>query len=416
MNKKQTFLKYIMVIYIILMALLPSDFRIKGIPLRGDIIFGLLVVIYLMMLFVVRESRKNFIYGIIDFFKDYLSMFMVLLFIIMCISISYAVDKKIALSESIRFLSYIVFYFIIKYEMSNEKILESILKSYIYVCSIVSVLGILQFFTKIGLSEKFIYSTGAFKVRITSTLENPNSLGAFLILAVFPMIMLTLYETNRKKKVRYMCISILLFTNIILTGSRNAWLGFLVGSIVMIVIYNWKFIVPFILASITSLFIPMVRNRIKDFGKISQDGRVNLWKIAFEMIKDHPIIGVGNGNYYSLHGEYVKKYPQFDYNHHEYFPVHNSYLKIQSELGIFASMCFGGLIISILIKTKQFINNCNNIFFKAFYKGFYISIFSFLVMNMADNLFFVPKITVYFWILVAISQAMIYNNKRESII
>lgn len=75
--------------------------------------------------------------------------------------------------------------------------------------------------------------------------------------------------------------------------------------------------------------LPSVRRRLLDFKELMHNDRVKLWKMAGKMIKDHPILGVGNGNYYTLYGEYGKKYPELWYNEHINFPSHNSYLKVQ---------------------------------------------------------------------------------------
>ncbi|MCY6353887.1 O-antigen ligase family protein [Clostridium sp. ZS2-4] len=411
MNKQNNLLSYLIYFYIIFTAILPSKF--KGIPL-GDVILFLIVLVYLFTISIYRESRERFIKGIQDFFTDYLSIFMFVLFIVMCISVSYASYKTMALKESLRFVTYLIIYFIIKYEITEKYIWDNIIKAYIFVVTAISSFGIIQYFTKIGVSKDFLYDKRyAFKVRIPSTLENPNSLGAFLILAIFPLIMITLYEKNKNKKILYGIICMVVFINIVLSGSRNTWGGFLIGAVIFIIIYNWKAIFLFLLGGASALMLPAVRNRIGDFKLVSTDGRVNLWKIALKMIKDHPIVGVGNGNYYSLYGAYVKKYPELYYNHHANFPVHNSYLKIQSELGIAGSVSFVGILVAVLVKIKTFINTTKNEFYKAFYKGFFISVIVFYFMNVSDNLLFVPKISVYFWILVAISQSMIYNNSRD---
>ena len=59
----------------------------------------------------------------------------------------------------------------------------------------------IEHFTGFGLNEKFTkpsaFGTG---IRIASTLFNPNAYGAYLILIIFPVIMLYIYEKNRNKK------------------------------------------------------------------------------------------------------------------------------------------------------------------------------------------------------------------------
>lgn len=417
MNKQNNLLSYIIYFYIIFTAILPSKFRIGPVPLNGDIIFLLICLIYLGLIIVNLHSRRRFVNGLKDFFKDYLSIFMILLLLVMVISVSYAVYKPIALKESARFLSYIILFFIIKYEINEKRVYTHMIKSYIFVCSFISIFGIVQYFTKIGLGSEFIYNTDNYSVaiRIASTLENPNSLGAFLVLAIFPLIMITIYEKNKNKRILYAVISIISFVNILLSSSRNAWLGIAFGFGLLILLYNWRAIFLFIVGGVVIPFIPFVRNRLRDFDLkgIMEDGRVKLWKAAVKMIKDHPILGIGNGNYFDVYEKYVKMYPDLSYNGHTKFPVHNSYLKIYSELGIAGIVTFMGFLLSILFKIKNFIYDIDDEFYKAFYKGFFISVIVFYFMNISDNLLFVPKVSTYFWILVAISQSMLYNNSRD---
>lgn len=414
MNILKKLLVCLVYLYVILMAILPSDLKFKGITYI-DLLFVLIALVYSINIILNNESRKRFIKGVKDFCTDYLTISMGALFLIMLVSESYAADRTMALKESLRFLYYIILFFIIKYEIIAKKILSNVIKAYIFTCSIISIYGIIQFFTRFGVKRDFIYNIDRYSVgvRIPSTLENPNSLGAFLILVIFPLIMMTVYEKNKSKKILYSILSMLILSNIILSFSRNTWLGLAIGIFLLIIVYNWKAIFIFVGGGIVSFFVPPIKNRLQDFRGIFNDPRVKLWKAAFKMIKDHPILGVGNGNYYTLYGEYAKKYPEVNYHDHVNFPVHNSYLKVQSELGIPGICVFIAMIVLILVKTNKFITKISDKFFLGFYKGYFISIIVFFIMNISDNLLFVPKISMYFWILVAISQSMIYNNSRD---
>lgn len=202
-----------------------------------------------------------------------------------------------------------------------------------------------------------------------------------------------------------------MFVSMVLTFSRNAWLAFVLGIFIFVLFYNWKAIILPFLGGGLALLIPAVRNRLGDFSIIFEDPRIKMWKTAVKMIKDHPILGVGNGNYVSLYGEYVARYPELMYYHNTRFPSHNSYLKVQSELGILGIIFFITILVGAFNKLKKFISTEKEGFYKVFYKGFLISGIVFLFMNASDNLFFVPKVSMYFWIMVAICEGIIYNNK-----
>lgn len=95
----------------------------------------------------------------------------------MVVSISYSPDKKLALQETIRTSTYIVLFFIIKYEVYKKKYLDKIIYSYIFTSIIVGFIGIYEYLKGIGLTHKGEFST---VVRCVSTLENSNNLGGFL--------------------------------------------------------------------------------------------------------------------------------------------------------------------------------------------------------------------------------------------
>lgn len=399
-------------LYVLFMPLIPDNFFIKGINIKGDYILLLLFLTYLMQIIINRETRVNFCKGVKACFRDVVFLFMISIVVIMLISVSYASDKNIAITESLRFSTYIMVYFTIKYEIKTKEMVSYILNSYIIATFFISTFGIIQYFTKIGLDEKFIYDTSKYAValRITSTLDNSNSLGAYLIIVIFPLIMMGIYEKSISRKVIYIITSALALITIVLTFSRNTWLGILIGTMLLIIMYNRKFILLFLAGLGAGVLLPSVRSRLADFNKVLDDPRVNIWKLAVKMIKDHPILGVGNGNFYNQYGEYVKRYPQLQYNSYTKFYAHNSYLKVFSELGVIGIVPFIALIISILIALKDAINNLNNGMLKVFYKGFYISAIAFLFMNALDHFFSVPKVIMNFWILVAISQSINYNN------
>lgn len=399
--------------YIILFPLLPQELGFKGVPF-SDLILGIMVLVYLINLVVNREGRKNFTYNLIRFFTDKISIFMIVLLAIMIVSTTYAVDKSLALTESARFITYIFLYFIIKYEFNNVDKITMLIKCYIGTTFVLSCIGIMQHFTESALGANFVkvYEAGG-SIKITSTLAHPNTYGAYLILAIFPLIMLSIYEKNKSKKILYTLLSILVFSNLLMTFSRNALLGFALGIVVLALIYSIRLILALGGFGVLTLFIPSVFHRVMGIADLAQDeSRIKLWKTALMMIKEHPVLGVGNGNFVTQYDTYIVKY-RLDYNSYSHYPAHNSYLKVQSELGIVGIVSFLGIVITALARIKTVYSNTKNDFHRAFYMGVMASMVAFLFMNFFDNLFFVPKATTYFWFLLATAEALLNNDSRS---
>jgi O-antigen ligase len=405
----------IMCIYIIINPLIPNEVKFKNISLGDYILFSIFVV-YFLNLILDKHVRKRFIDGIKDFFTDYLTLSMAGLLLIMLISVSYAAEKGMALQETFRFFTYAALFFIIKYEFTKSKYIKGFIGSYIVCTIIMSIFGIFQYFTGFGLNKSFVKTDGFLgRPKVTVSLDNANNFGAFLILAVFPIIMITLYMKDFKKKVLCGLLSACLIVNIVFCYSRNAMLGFVIGLVVLAVVYSWKLIFPIGGLGVIMFLIPQIGSRIMDIGNSAENfTRLKLWKTAWYMIKDHPILGVGNGNFVSLYDKYVAKYHElYIYYDYKRFPCHNSYLKIQSELGIFGIIFFVSILINALIRIKELAGSIEDKFLKYFYTGFFASVIAFLIMNISDNLFFVPKTTSFFWILLAGEEALRRCQKSE---
>ncbi|ENK1243083.1 O-antigen ligase family protein [Clostridium sporogenes] len=415
MKKFGNFLSYIISVYIVILPILPSKFKYKNIPLNADVLLAVMMIIFMIAVIINKDIRKKFVYEIKrDFFINYNSLFMFLWIAMMFISISYAVDKNLALKESIRISTYLFLFFMIKYYIIDKKMINRIMYSSIASAMVISIIGIAQYC--LGKGIKY-YGGGEAVSRIVSTLENSNNLGAFFILFIFPFIILFIKEKQINKKIIFGFTTLIFLLNIILSFSRNAWLALIIGYIALIFIYNFRLIYGVIIAIPIGLMIPQISNRIRDIGNLSQNlSRLSLWEIALKMIKDNKILGVGNGNYRTLYEEYYKKVKKIGYyKAHENFHPHNAYLKAQCELGIVGSISLIGFLISSLIKNNRFSNNVDNNFYKHFYKGFTASIVAFMFMNFIDNFFSAPKVIAFFFIFLAISDSYSYNIQNKSL-
>lgn len=407
-------LYYLICLYIILLPLLPNNINFLGrtIP-PSDAILALVILLYLLKLILDKSTKIKFVVGLKDFFTSILSIFMLALVIAMFVSISYAYEKRLALTESARFVTYIALFFIVKYDTNLEKHIKGFTNSYIFTTFFICLFGIYQYFTGFGLSDKF-KNYEYTKVKVAATLDNPNNLGAFLILSLFPIIMLSIYEKNRKKKIFFITLSFMISVNLILTGSRNALIGIVVGITVLAILYSRKLFMALIALGIGGLFVPQIKYRVMAMtDKTQNQSRVYLWEIGKKMIIDHPIFGVGNGNYVSLYDKYTDMYPEFKFYGYSRFACHNSYLKVESELGIIGGISFITILLSALFRVKKYIVTSKDGFYKYFYVGFIASMIAFYVMNLLDNLFFVPKTTTYFWLLLAMCEALMFNRNKS---
>ncbi|QAT40910.1 O-antigen ligase [Clostridium sp. JN-9] len=402
MKKQMYKISYILIcIYIFIVPVIPYNLTIKN---KGSVADLLLLIIFLTFFAALLQKRVSVKDIIRCMFSDIFLISMLCLTIVMAFSVLYAKEKSLALSETLRFFSYFVLIIMLKLNYGEEKYFKKIKLCYFSSVFVTCLIGIIQAVTGLGLEHKYYYVFNGIKMeRIASTFENPNSFAAFLVMSIFPVIMFAIKEKAKLLKIMYSVLVVLILCSIVLTGSRNAFVGVGIGLLTLTIIYSIKLLIPIGILGVAAYFIPRISSRIKDIGNSTLDAaRLKLWKTAIKMIKDHPVFGVGNGNYVSYYDEYVKKYPELSYADFSRYPVHNSYLKVETELGIPGGITFAAVIITLLMKIYNTLKYSESFVKKTFYTGFFASAVAFLFMNFSDNLLFVPKIAVFFWIFIGL--------------
>lgn len=394
-------------IYLGIIPLIPdtinSKYRIM------DIYLVLLVFVYLINMLMSYDRRNKLCNDLKKFFKDSIVIFMLIVIVLMGVSTVYSVDRGLALQETIRFGTYIAILYYFVSEIDIKRDIKKII-NFIY-CSafVVGIVGIVQYFTKIGIE---VNTNGA--LRIESTLGHPNSLGVYFVLLIFPLIPLILGEKARIRKALCCLLLVIMVFNIGVCLSRNAWLALGSGIILLAIVYNWKILFGLIIAAVGALLTPTLRQRLLEMGmSIFSDGRIKHWAVAIEMFKDKPLTGVGNGNYVTLHAKYIEKYPQYIVLGEENFPTHNSYLKVLSEVGIIGFIPFLLMHVLIVVRGIKVCYLYDNKY-KGIVKGIVVSLVIFLQVNLLDNMWFVPKVTTIYWILVGIIM-LLYRRKTDSV-
>jgi len=190
--------------------------------------------------------------------------------------------------------------------------------------------GIQQFDSELGIGW-----TGAQMIdgRITylGFLNDPNDL-AMSLLMTLPMC-LHFADRSRSFVIRWAtrAVGLLIMYGVFLTNSRGAMLG--LGA--MILVYGigryglWRAVVM-----VPLLAAPLLALAPSRIGEISADedsaaGRVEAWYEGFQMLRAHPLFGVGKGQF----------------TDHHYLTAHNSYMLAVAELGLVGYFVWLSIII-----------------------------------------------------------------------
>jgi O-antigen ligase len=116
-----------------------------------------------------------------------------------------------------------------------------------------------------------------------------------------------------KPKAYWVIGSIGLIAFALLCGlARQAWLGFFIGTVFLVFVWNKKYllVLPLILLSLFWFAPDGIKKRIlslKNFNDISLQHRVIVWKSGWDIFKDYPLTGCGYKCVDSIHHQYPGK-------------------------------------------------------------------------------------------------------------
>ena len=215
-------------------------------------------------------------------------------------------------------------------------------------------------------------------LRAYGSLPHPNILGGFLAVTLLVNIILyfTLWQNwqtakNIKQEKKYqaglilsLIFFILNFIGLLLTFSRGAWLGFIVGALTLTLSRSFfagegikqnlmvlsKFV--FIIIAVGGLFFYFFREPI--LSRINIDGRLENKSVAErteynqearQIIKRHWLFGAGVKNYgLAVYNEINNDKPAYAYQ-----PAHNAFLLVWAEIGILGLISFIALLVYCFI-------------------------------------------------------------------
>jgi len=254
----------------------------------------------------------------------------------------------------------------------------------ILICGIViSILAIYQYFIGFAHLRNFIDTqniTTPFVLdylrqkRVFFPFVTPGILAGYLIM-VSPLILLY------KRKV---WLSVLLLFALLLTESLGAFISLFLAALVYALLKNdFKKTRGIFLLGL-ALFIPLVFFMRITFGKehlsplFSVFMRINYWHDTIEIIKMHPLLGVGLGNFNLTYSRYA----------------HNSYLQFWAEAGLagIASLFFliYAISTSSITKIKSIADDKETLVLVT-------CLAAFAFHNLWDFSFFLPEVSLIWW-------------------
>lgn len=167
--------------------------------------------------------------------------------------------------------------------------------------------GIYQYLTDAPMPASWVdVREGDIVTRAYSIVENPNGLGAFLVLGTLLTLSLTLRSGLRPLQRWAMAAAcIVQLAGVAVTFSRGAWLGLAAGVVALLILSYRRYLVPLVIVGLAGWFAmpPTFTNRLTFafssayLAKSLVAGRLYVWRMALLDVAAHPLFGVGLGTF-----------------------------------------------------------------------------------------------------------------------
>ena len=317
----------------------------------------------------------------------------------------FSVNLASSLNPGLLSVAFILFAVVLYNAVGSRTQLDALLTLMVAAAAAVSVYGILQYIFRWGYQSAAWVDSDMFsgiEFRVPATLENPNMLGQYLILAIPIGGAKLLSAKNWFSRVFYfgccgvMCICMLL------TFSRGAWLGLLFAGAAFVVLLNPRLVLlfPIALAALWFILPDTVTARFASIGNLgdaSTSYRVYIWMGTLAMLKNYWLCGIGPGP-----DAFNMVYPAYSYNGIAAPHSHNLFLQIVCDAGIAALAVFIVLLFVYFRMMCTAISREHDWSSRIHQIAFTSGVFGFMVQAMTDYSFYNYRVLFLFWAYLAL--------------
>ena len=335
----------------------PPDFG-KTIVFRS-----VMTVLLLLYSFQIIFKRQSFSFA--NFKKNPIAFALIALFIIFLLASIFSVDPSFSFWGNplrgggfVNLAFYIIFALITsmlfqKHDWSkawNVSIITGVL---------VSLVAVIQY---LGLFKSIFVPAPN---RPPSTLGNPIILAIYLLLLLFLTLVFFIKEKRLPYKIGYGCIVALFLFVMLISGSRSAYLGCIIGAIYFLLFYPKKFPALKIIIALSLIIVAGVifytntqthfptfleNNRLfqtlqprLSVTSFLEDARFPAWRVGFQGFLEKPLLGWGPENYSVAFDKYYNA--SVGINEVQWWDrAHNVALEMMVTTGLFALLAYIALL------------------------------------------------------------------------
>lgn len=311
------------------------------------------------------------------------------------------------------YVEYIFWYFVAGNLLLNKSQARALVNWLVALGALVALHGVYQYIIGVQIPSTWLDATeSGVRTRVFSIVGSPNVLGSFLVLVIPITISQLLSARSRLQKYLYALCLVPMALSLTFTYSRGAWLAMAGALVVYGLIYNWRILLALAAAAYAApKLVPGIASRIgymlspAYFLSSARAGRVARWNMAADKLQSHPLTGEGFGRFGGAVA--ARHIPSSIY-------VDNFYLKTAAESGIIGLAAFLWLLVNGVRCALNSYRRLTDPYLKGLAGGLIAGLLGVLLHNTVENIFEVPMMTTYFWLLLGMTAALPHLEGQES--
>lgn len=235
--------------------------------------------------------------------------------------------------------------------------------------------------------------------RITSTFQNANFLGEYLVIVIGAGLALAFAE-RRGRRVLALAGTLVCGLALVLTYTRGSWLALAIAlSVALLAVearYFWGLVVVGVAGGlVVPGFLPRLASSFSTQG--TAGFRMRLWRIAGEAIAEHPLAGWGPGRFYDAFSATVAAHPELGVGYSMY-GAHNSYFTLLAETGLIGGLAFLALVASVVRSGVRAVARATEHAVRLEAAALTAGLGGFALNALTSNSFQHPQPAVFFWL------------------
>ncbi len=251
-------------------------------------------------------------------------------------------------------------------------------------------------------------------VRATTSFPDSNVLGIYLS-AIAPLVIALAFCCLKiNQKVIFYVVSLLALLGILLTYSRPTILAiYSCLWIIGIIRRNRRLIFLLIIITLISPFI--APPSLKDWAKAMEynplrfmcnDDRIAVYRNTIQMIKAHPLIGVGVNNYMKNYKKY-KEIPEYrNVITADFMYGHNNFLHMAGEIGLLGLAIFFWFLYKLFGANISIYRKLKSDYLKNISLGLILCLIAFLINGLTESSLYYSRVALIFWYLIGFSLSL----------